>query len=215
MADFLDLHPETILTDRIKFFKKIMAMKHTNEGWGLSINPGIECTEVKLGDPTGKQGPILQCTFEFIVTKEMTNPNNMAHGGFQSTLFDNYSTYCVAGLDKHWQQYIKEIKETKANETKRKEILMNQTKDIAKSIVAGMGVSRTLTGTYFKGVPLGSKAVLKVDLVAESKTFMVLEGRLYNEKNEICTFFFHDKVKVPNMNKRNNDDNNKKQKSKI
>lgn len=154
------------------------------ESWGALQNLSTVCTlceEGKPGDPY-----ILRCVYDLKVGPDMLNPRNTVHGGFQLTIFDNLSSFAVGGYEKYWKDY----------DEKTMTVAVEGAAVLAK-IGLDMGVSRTLTATYIRALNLGEVATLEVEVMSETKTFVVIRGRAFDSRGRLATTFFHDKVKTP------------------
>lgn len=179
------LRPKSRREDRLNLFVfgPGLVSDKNKYSWGNIQTESVNCIKCEVDDPNGKY--LLKAVYEFTVTKEMLNPRGTLHGGFQTTLFDNLSTFCAAGFDHFWENY---------DEDNMK--IFEEGMEIINAISKTFGVSRQLSATYLRALNLGEKATLEIEIISETKTFVVLMGKAYDSKGRLCTTFFHDKVKI-------------------
>ncbi|VVT54909.1 uncharacterized protein SAPINGB_P004323 [Magnusiomyces paraingens] len=187
MEKLASLRPGSNRADRVNLFINgtplISNSSEPMSAWGAKTSEAAQCISCEdlSGDPQSKY--LLRAEFEMTVTREMLNPRGTMHGGFQVTLFDNLSSFAVAGFDRYWEGY--------SDEEKTIDIFVP-----IKRVAKMMGVSRTLTATFLRAVSEGDLVKMEVFVVAETKTFTVITGRVYDKQGRVATEFFHDKVKV-------------------
>lgn len=191
------LKPKTESKDRVNlFFRGVMLGPKSFRGaWAANTIPDVDCVEHTCWDPksvnyvkpdvgVGETPPLMRAVFEIKVTPQVVNPHGTMHGGYQTTIFDVLSSFIYMSLDRFWDDYDEKVKPTKALWT------------IFDKASTGFGVSRNLSATYIKAIPLGEKATLVIELLQESKTFVVYSGKMYNSQGQLCTILSHDKVKT-------------------
>lgn len=182
------LQPKTKLEDRVSFLIFLLNEYAPNVAsfYGTDIAPMGRTVSVHLRskDETDPEVPLVTVVYEITCASNALNPMGSMHGGCIATLYDNFSTYARAALDKYWADFDPE-----------KQTLAEYLPTFSDKIFPDLAMSRMLQVIYHRAVKAGETVFLKVCLESDTKRFATYTAKMYDKEGRVCSFMTHDKVK--------------------
>lgn len=183
MSSPFTLKPKTNLCDRISFLIALLNDHFTDPAQIFDTKHHINGIPIHVQLSPHKSSLAL-VVYEITCSDDMLDVNDTMHSGCIATLYDNFSTYSVAALDKYWNDF-----------DPNTETLESYAPKLMAKVTPQLGVTRLLQVTHQQQIPRGAVVKLEVSLLSENRKFATYTAKMTDEEGNIYSVMTHDKVK--------------------